>query len=604
MVMTFTRRQTHAAPVDRCVGKQKTQAGTEAQATKKYSSSKGFESTSAYPTGLANATQNEMPLGVDPDPLLEGMSYDLDDKIFFNIYRDMYYHDPVAGCVVDLYSTLPFSEFTLSGAQDKYLEPANEVIERLNFRTIFPQATTDYLVTGSFLSSMLFNRSTRTFEDLMTHRIDNAEVNPLPFVSQDPIIKMTVPEEIRETLKLDSPRITALRNRLGNDFFDQLLGETLELDPLSTIYVPRRSFSFGGGTSMYKRILPLFLIEKNLYRGTIIESGKRQRGIMHLQLGDGDQWEATPEDMDAALELFQNADADPLGAIVATRLGVMVDELRAGGDFWKVTDIWDQTTQFKLRALGMSEAFLSGEANYSTMEGSLTVMLESLRSYRDHMTRCTLYNKVFPLVSMLNGFKKTRAGRIVKSNEDLMAGDIEQRLRVQNDGSRLFIPQVHWNKALKPEGDQAYMDMLTAMRDNGIPVPIRALAAAGGFNLDNLLAQSEEDLAITRRLAVYKKELDKAQGKSADGGDMGSFSSGSAILKGNERKMFNRDFANMEEIVGRTKTGKPKLILNQRNANDRADKAIARAAANLQRSGKNPLVANSSTPFKADRKQR
>ncbi len=604
MVMTFTRRQTHAAPVDRCVGKQKTQAGTEAQATKKYSSSKGFESTSAYPTGLANATQNEMPLGVDPDPLLEGMSYDLDDKIFFNIYRDMYYHDPVAGCVVDLYSTLPFSEFTLSGAQDKYLEPANEVIERLNFRTIFPQATTDYLVTGSFLSSMLFNRSTRTFEDLMTHRIDNAEVNPLPFVSQDPIIKMTVPEEIRETLKLDSPRITALRNRLGNDFFDQLLGETLELDPLSTIYVPRRSFSFGGGTSMYKRILPLFLIEKNLYRGTIIESGKRQRGIMHLQLGDGDQWEATPEDMDAALELFQNADADPLGAIVATRLGVMVDELRAGGDFWKVTDIWDQTTQFKLRALGMSEAFLSGEANYSTMEGSLTVMLESLRSYRDHMTRCTLYNKVFPLVSMLNGFKKTRAGRIVKSNEDLMAGDIEQRLRVQNDGSRLFIPQVHWNKALKPEGDQAYMDMLTAMRDNGIPVPIRALAAAGGFNLDNLLAQSEEDLAITRRLAVYKKELDKAQGKSADGGDMGSFSSGSAILKGNERKMFNRDFANMEEIVGRTKTGKPKLILNQRNANDRADKAIARAAANLQRSGKNLLVANSSTPFKADRKQR
>lgn len=604
MVMTFTRRQTHAAPVDRCVGKQKTQAGTEAQATKKYSSAKGFESTSAYPTGLANATQNEMPLGVDPDPLLEGMSYDLDDKIFFNIYRDMYYHDPVAGCVVDLYSTLPFSEFTLSGAQDKYLEPANEVIERLNFRTIFPQATTDYLVTGSFLSSMLFNRSTRTFEDLMTHRIDNAEVNPLPFVSQDPIIKMTIPDEIRETLKLDSPRITALRNRLGNDFFDQLLGETLELDPLSTIYVPRRSFSFGGGTSMYKRILPLFLIEKNLYRGTIIESGKRQRGIMHLQLGDGDQWEATPEDMDAALELFQNADADPLGAIVATRLGVMVDELRAGGDFWKVTDIWDQTTQFKLRALGMSEAFLSGEANYSTMEGSLTVMLESLRSYRDHMTRCTLYNKVFPLVSMLNGFKKTRAGRIVKSNEDLMAGDIEQRLRVQNDGSRLFIPQVHWNKALKPEGDQAYMDMLTAMRDNGIPVPIRALAAAGGFNLDNLLAQSEEDLAITRRLAVYKKELDKAQGKSADGGDMGSFSSGSAILKGNERKMFNRDFANMEEIVGRTKTGKPKLILNQRAANDRADKAIARAAANLQRSGKNPLVANSSTPFKADRKQR
>lgn len=606
MGISFTRRTVAAG--GNATATRKTSIGvstTNKKVSAKKSSGNGFESRSAYNTSMNNTSMSELPVGIDADPLLENLDYELDDRALFNLYRDMYYHDPVAGCVVDLYSTLPFSEFTLSGAEDKYLNPYNEVIERLNFRTIFPQATVDHLVTGSFLSSMLFNKQDKTFEDLMTHRVDTAEIRPLPFISQDPIISLTVPDEIRETLRLDSPRIESLRKRLGDQFFDKLLNDKIELDPLSTIYVPRKSFSFGSGTSFFKRILPLFLIEKNLYRGTLVESGKRQRGILHLQMGDGDQWEPTPEDMEAALELFQNADADPLGAIVATRLGVMVDEFRQGGDFWKITDIWDQTTQFKMRALGIGEAFLSGDASYNTMEGSMTVFVESMRAFRDHMTRCMLYNKLFPLISMLNGFKVTGKGKITRQS-GLMDGDIEKLLRTQNDGSKLFIPQVHWNKQLKPEGDQAYMDMLMALQEKGIPVPMRAIAAAGGFNLDSLISQQKEDLAIHKRLAEYQTAVNKVKGYAGgagEGGDAGGFggfaseSSMSAILGGRRQPGLNRDWGD-PEIIGRTRTGKRKYIHNQRAANEKYNRAIAKAMTNLTRNKRTSLTHSSVTPFK------
>jgi hypothetical protein len=55
--------------------------------------------------------------------------------------------------------------------------------------------------------------------------------------------------------------------------------------------------------------------------GTLLESIKRQRAIMHITVGDVD-WEPTEDDLDYVTELFTNADADPLGAVIATRAGI------------------------------------------------------------------------------------------------------------------------------------------------------------------------------------------------------------------------------------------------------------------------------------------
>lgn len=534
-----------------------------------------------------------VPLDIDLDPLLEGMAYDTDDKQLFNIYRDIYYFDPVGGSYVDMTSTLPFSEFTLGGAKDSVLEPYYETCERLRIGAMMPSINTDMLVTGAHVSSMLYNKEKKSFLDLMCHRYDDINVTPLPFNNQDPILDWKVPKETRDALSHESERVKKLREYIGTDLCQKIdSGETIELNSLGTLYLPRRQFTTGPGVSVFRRLLPVWLIEKNLYRGTIIESGRRQRGIIHAQLGDGGEWEPTLEEMQAVTDLLQSADSDPIGAVIATRLGVSINEFRQGGDFWKITDIWDQTSQYKLRALGASEALLSGDATFSNGETGLMAFLESLAASRAALTRQLFYQKLFPLVSIIHGMAINRQGMPIRK-ANLAKGDMMDVMTRMQDGSRLFIPTVHWNKRLKPEVDQGQMDVLRAMTDLGVPVSLRAIAAAGGMNLNQILADQDENLAIQRKLMDYKRRMDEIN-KQMGGGDSeggggggGSFSSADprlqgSVLGGRRRlNMFDRNWDAHAEMYERTATGKKKHVFRQKIAQDRANENIYKAMRKL-----------------------
>lgn len=574
-----------------------------------------FVSQSAGGAGMAagNMQIGTVPLDIDLEPMMEGMDYDADDRQLFNVYRDIYHFDPICGSYVDLFSTLPFSDVSFSGAKDSVLEPYYEVNERLSLTSSMPNITTDIQVTGAFIGSMIYNKDRKKFIDLMTHRYDNIDVTPLPFISQDPMFELRIPQYVREAFTKEGKRIDALKKELGQSFVDKLVNDTtMELDPIGTIYIPRKTFSFGEGISVFRRVLPIWLIEKNLYRGTLIESGRRQRGILHAQLGDGDQWEPSQEEMDFMTDLLLSADSDPIGSIITTRLGVNISEFRQGGDFWKITDIWDQTATFKMRAMGISEAFLSGEANYDSGAAGLTIFVEAMRAFRDHLTRKVYYEKVFPLISMMNGLAVQRNGKIIKKN-NLMEGGLTEVMYRLNDGSKLFIPNVHWSKQLRPDVDQAMMENLRAMTELGVPVPLRAIAAAGGYNFDQILMDQDEDLAMRRKLMGYKKRMAEIDAEFAapepGAGGEDSFSSASsvsadlarrkrhiagiglssAVLGGERRKGLVRDYGERSEIFELSKTGKKKHVFRQSVANSKANDAIWRAAKNYEKNKTMPL---------------
>lgn len=574
-------------------------------------------STSAAGAGSGSAIGNTqfgaVALDIDVDPLLEGMAYDTDDKFLFNIYRDIYNFDPIGGSFVDMFSTLPYSDYTFGGAKDALLEPYYETNERLKIGSMLPAITTDRMVTGAHVSSMLYNKQQKKFLDLMCHRYDHIDVYPLPFNNQDPILEWNVPEETRTVMQRDNDRIKRLREYIGSDLCAKIDGgEKIELDPLGTIWLPRRPYSTGGGQSVYRRILPVWLIEKNLYRGTLIESGRRQRGILHAQLGDGMEWEPSVEELQYVTDLLLAADADPIGAVIATRMGVQVNEFRQGGDFWKITDIWDTTTQYKLRALGASEALLSGDATFANGETGMMAFMESLAASRNDLTRRLFYEKIFPLVAVINGLAVNRSGNVVKKS-GMMKGDAMDIMERMQDGSKLFIPTVHWTKKLRPESDQGQMEALRALTEMGVPVPIRAIAAAGGYSLDQMVGDQDENLAMQRKIYDYQKrnaELKKKYGPKEDGDEGGgSFSSAEpfgGVLGGQRRlSLKDRDFGHLSEMHEYGKTGKKKYLFDQRTANDRANNAIYKSVKNIDKQGANPLLSNAAVSRKASpREQR
>jgi hypothetical protein len=571
-----------------------------------------FESTSAPSmrvTTSPNTTVSGNAITIDMEPMLTGLTPNV-EKVLHRIYRDIYYNESVAGCAVDLISTLPFSEFSLGGLASQkgdmrlVRRAYQETLERLNLRTLLPEMSVDYLVLGKHCSSLLYNKEKRMFTDILPHLVDNLTIEPLPFYSQDPIITAKFPEELRGILsRTSSQRVQRIREHLGANIVDKLISGSMELDPLSTIFIPRRTFSYSDtGTSYLRRIMPIYLIEKNLYRGTLIESARRQRGILHLTLGDGDTWIPTVQDLEFITELFMNADSDPLGAIIATRSGIVVEEHRQGGDFWKSTDFNDSVLSHKLRALGISEAFLSGDASYATGDAALSVFVDTIRNFRDMMTRKLFYNKLFPLISLINGFT-TKNGRISVQENLISQMTSEQALTQLNDNSKLFVPTIHWTKQLKPEGDSQYMEMLNALTEKGVPVPLRALAAAGGMDLDTLILQQDEDIDVRKRLAEYTKRIaeltpkqDGDESVSAEdvmtansdylalaSGDPSGQTRSSVLASKGKVSILNRDYSEAEPYQ-LSKTDKPRPILNRPAFERRANEKILKALKSRKRS--------------------
>lgn len=562
-----------------------------------------MESVSFSNTGMPNTSVGQLPIEIDIDPLLKDIvfSENLEQKkLVIRLYRDMYYNDPVCGSAADLYSVLPFSDFSLGGVSDpKAMAVFMEACERLNTRTLMPSVALDHLVTGQFIGSLLYNEQTKTFADIMPHAADNAKIDEIPLYGQDPIITVAIPDYVKNLLSnTESTRAQMLREMLGDAIIEKLSNPSLELDPMSTIYIPRRTFSTGTGVSWFRRVLPIWLIEKNLFRGTLVESARRQRGILHLSLGEGDDWIPTVEDMNFMTDLFRNADADPLGAIITTRTGVQADEVRQGGDFWKVTDIWDSTSQFKMRAMGISESFLSGDANYANADNSMSVFIDSMRAYRDDITRKFFYNRLFPTISLVNGFAVNSKGKLIR-RDDLLSDNKAKNLETLADGSKLLIPTVHWAKQLKPEGDSTYLDMLGTLTEKGVPIPLRAFAAAGGFNLDMLLSSQQEELAVAERVFEYQKQFKEMQKKygmapAEEGGEMPSLSSSrSSVLASAGRSkpvgLLNRDYGEQSEVVQYDHTGKKRMVIDQKSANERANRKIMRALKEITSRKKTPL---------------
>lgn len=564
--------------------------------------------TSSFGAGgnLANTSMSNNVINIDLFPLLKGIVPDGYENfpLLNNLYRDIYYYDSVCGSAADLMSIMPFSDMTLGGveaADRSKLNKYYESIDRINIRRLLPELSIDYLVLGTFIGSLLFNKDQGIFTDVIPQDIDHISMTPLPFYSQDPIMRVAIAKETVAALSIKSPRIERLKKKLGKDIVEKLQSGSLELDPLTTLYIPRKAFSTREGISWFKRILPIYLLEKNLFKGTIIESAKRQRSILHIMAGST-EWEPTVDDLQSLTDLFMNADADPIGAMVATRSDVNVNDIRQGGDFWNITTVWSDTVPAKLRALGVSEGFLSSESNYSEAQNSMTVFIEWMASYRYLIERKLFSDKLFPLISVVNGFYKSEKDRKKWKNSELNPEDILYELQ---DNSSLLIPKIHWHKQLNAEGDSDYLSMLSTLSDAGVPVTLRAMAAAGNLSLDQLMSEMEEDVKVRKQIADFKAKLEGGGDEGGSGDDYDNYEESSVLgsnfttlgsispdnpylsatlskLKAGGRKRPNilqRNYGVDSEIKATTRTGKPKYVPNQKAANSKIDALIAKAAA-------------------------
>lgn len=524
------------------------------------------------------------------DTLLLGFINDRNKRQMSLFYKDIYNYDAVGGSAVDLTSTLPFSDFSLTGCEEQQLEVFVSSIERLSMKTQHATMCANELVYGEFVASAIYDPSQKIFTNMIPYDLNTCSMQYQPLISDDPIIEVTPDDVLQDFLNSDNPEVVKRRRSLPQRMVETMRQGTFELDPLTTIYLSRVTLDRTEPTSYFRRLLPVYLLEKTLTRGTLVEAARRQRAALHVGIGT-DTWTPLPSELQYATELFQKADMDPLGPILATRNGFSLSEFRQGGDFWKITDINDQTVQWKLRALNISESFLSGDVNFATAEVNLAVYLENLKAMRENFTQRVYYNRIFPVIAAANGF--------VDSDKKQSKGGIHFRVR---DGSQYKLPKVHWHKPLEPQNDMQLIETLNLLAEKGVPIPLRVWAAAGGLSIEQIESELEDDIEQREFFMQYQQDLEQRLSKFEVDNDGDEYEyakvhaarkhvaeekerikESATIIKPKSSNIIKRDYGALGDAFHVSSDGKRKAYssVTQAAAKKRQDEILARAAKSL-----------------------
>lgn len=422
-----------------------------------------------------------------------------DSQALALFYRDMYLHDSVAGSAVDIQSSFPFSDWELRGLKAEDLKIYNDSLERLTLQELFPLISVAYLTDGFFAGSLVFDYSTKQFMDVLIHDALSCEIQPSPFHNIDPRITVHTNGQTKAFLDNSSAYTDAYLRTMPQQFIDLLRADAFELDPVSTLFVARRQLTDRAYTSYLQRLLPCYLIEKVLFRGTLVEAQRRQRATTHIQAGD-DTWTPTDDELHDLTVLFQSTESDPLGAWIATRNNIQLSEFRSAGDMWKWYETSESLTPMKLRSLGISDAFLSGDASYAASESAYSTFVETVASYRTHLTDKVFYKKLFPLIAVVNELYTSDS--VVKPD----VNNITQFLFNANNRQALRMPKIHWHKQLEARDEQSQFEMLERVAEHGIPVPITTWIAAAGLDIEALIKDLEESKELEKKLEPYQQK--------------------------------------------------------------------------------------------------
>lgn len=479
-----------------------------------------------------------------------------DYKTLTYFYRDMYLYDPVAGACVDIQSTFPFSDFELRGLKESELDVYLRNVERLSIRRMLPEISVSHLVDGMFCGMMVFDTKDKEFMDTLVFDPVMCEVKPNSFFNADPEIRVNLPAQVSQMMNSSSQYTQRYVSTLPSYMKDLMSQGSFYLDPLATLYIPRKTLADRANVSYLHRILPMYLVEKAMFRGTLTEAHRRQRAMGLVTLGT-DEWEPEDAEIEQAIERFMAAENDPLGGWIGARQGTNYQDIRPGGDFWKWTDMVDTMVQYKLRALGISEAFLTSESSFASADSAYSTFLESQNAYRESLTYRTFYQKIFPPIAVINGFYKDKADvdRAKSAGSILYNASVRQNLRM---------PEIIWHKHLGAEDEEGLAEMLEMLDEKGIPIPLKMWLAAAKITPESLFQELKEDTELRRTLEELTgkdsthESLEENEEFEDDVGPIGATKLYLASKGKRKMPLLAREFG--YEVEDRTVTGKRKYV--------------------------------------------
>lgn len=420
------------------------------------------------------------------------------------LFRQIVTFDAIVGSAIEYWKDLAFSERVILSATDdpKIDQFYQEAIEASGITGIMPMLLHDFLVFGRFVFHMLYDSRLEYWTRVIPHDLDYLHIDVSPIPGMEPLIDLLPNAQQRAWAVSKDPRAVEQRSQIDPAIVKLMAaGKQIPLDPEDTMFLPRMAFSTDRiGTSYLTRVLMFKVYESAIYNASVAGARRRAGPLLHIKA-----WpDALPHELDELLDLFFSSEEDPVNAKVVTKDGVTVEQIGgAAADYWRFSEEWPFLVEGKMRALGISEQFLQGEANWNSMETIRTIFVDKLQSMRSFFTQRIIVDKMLTQLAMRKKFvKRTTA-------------ELNHRIRIAKPINRgeLIIPTVEWNRPLTPTRDEDYLNLLNQLKDEGFPIPLRDVAQAAGLDLEKMMDGWKTDLSDRKRIYHFKKVLSQLQTK-------------------------------------------------------------------------------------------
>jgi len=410
-----------------------------------------------------------------------------DPRLQNRMFRMMFARDEIAGPVVETISELVWSDFDITGIRDPAIRGTYEAAkDAVKVDRYLPEITKEYLVIGRSVIQLVLDPTAGIWTDLVIQDSDYLKVGMIPRTGFMPKIDVLPSPELQAFARSQDPRDLDAKRGLPKSMLDQFAqNQPVPLDPKTTAYLPRRSF-FNDvfGTSFYVRNIPFWGLQKAMINATLTGYRRRAGPITQIAVGSED-WEPTPEQIDALVSAYTAAEEDSVSSTIGTRYDVAFNQIRGGlNEMWKWSDEFAFLKEAKLAMFGVSELLITGEYNIDTTTAP-TVFLERLKAHRRYIVEGFLMQKFFRSLAVVHDFRQRTPA------------ELAHRIRIDNDERDLILPTLNFHRNLDAAADSARVDLLDKMEEKGLYVPRGEWnRALGGGDLMARMKNAAEDLEM------------------------------------------------------------------------------------------------------------
>jgi len=450
--------------------------------------------------------------------------------------RWFYDHDEFIGAVLELHAELPYSRAEIIVDDTTIKRHIEDCLDKTNFFSMLPAIDLEFMKIGEVFIHTPWDETKGMWSHIIIHNPDFVEVRTTPFADSESVIELRPDDELRKIVHSTKPEDQQLKKKLPKDVVRRVLtGKNIMLDSREVTHIARRSNPYDvRGTSLLNRMFRLLMYEDKLREAQITIADNFIYPLKIFKLGDPAKgWIPDESHQRALAQMLQNANFDPNFSLIY-HYGLQVEYMTVADKVMRLDKEWQEITEKKMIALGISKEILTGGGTYASANVGLQTQLARYKAKRDLFEVRWMMDKFFRVMAEKNEWYKRDAREIL--------GQYRVKRTAEENRKRLIMPKMMWHKRLMLRDDQQFLTFLNNVYAQG-KGPISAITLLMAMGLD-----TESELRNKSKQKEYEEMIGEyIQAPPAAGAAMPSSGLGAMAKLKDKLKLGKKDKEEVKE---------------------------------------------------------